>query len=114
MRVRLEIATTMDEYVGKYYSKDWLRKNVLNQTEEEIRMIDKEMANEIDSGEVDPFEQEQDALDRQRAGIAPPPNQPNQPNQPQQQEEVSTMKRVRSIRSRAKIATAEQLDEDIE
>ena len=110
MRERLEIAQTMDEYVGKYYSKDWLRKNILNQTEEEIRLIDKEMANEIDSGEVDPFEQEQDALDRQRAGIAPPPNQPNQP----QQEEVSTLKKVRSIRSRAKAATAEQLDEDIE
>ena len=112
MRERLEIAQTMDEYVGKYYSKDWLRKNILNQTEEEIRLIDQEMANEIDSGEVDPFEQEQDALDRQRAGIAPPPNQPNQPQQ--QEEQVSTLKKVRSIRSRAKIATAEQLDEDIE
>ena len=110
MRERLEIAQTMDEYVGKYYSKDWLRKNVLNQTEEEIRLIDKEMANEIDSGEVDPFEQEQMAIDRQNAGAAPPPNQPKQP----QQEEVSTLKKVRSIRSRAKAATAEQLDEDIE
>jgi hypothetical protein len=111
MRERLEIATTMDEYVGKYYSKQWLRKNVLNQTEEEIKLIDSEMANEIDSGEVDPFEQEQMAIDRQNAGAAPPPNQPKQP---QQQEEVSTLKKVRSIRSRAKIATAEQLDEDIE
>ena len=111
MRERLEIAQTMDEYVGKYYSKDWLRKNVLNQTEEEIRLIDQEMANEIDSGEVDPFEQEQMALDRQRAGVGPPQSE----QQPQQQEEeVSTLKKVRSIRSRAKAATAEQLDEDIE
>ena len=118
MRERLEIATTMDEYVGKYYSKTWLRKNVLNQTEEEIRMIDKEMANEIDDGEVDPFEQEQMALDRQKAGVGPPqPPQPEQQQQQQQQpqeEQVSTLKKVRSIRTRAKVATAEQLDEDIE
>ena len=98
----------MDEYVGKYYSKQWLRKNVLNQTEEEIRMIDSEMAGEIDDGEVDPFEEEQMAIDRQNSGAAPPPQQ-----QPQQ-EEVSIVKKVSSIRSRAKIATAEQLDEDIE
>ena len=109
MRERLEIAQTMDEYVGKYYSKTWLRKNVLNQTEEEIRMIDKEMANEIDDGEVDPFEQEQMALDRQKAGVGPP-----QPEQQPQEEQVSTLKKVRSIRTRAKVATAEQLDEDIE
>ena len=108
MRERLEIAQTIDEYVGKYYSKQWLRKNVLNQTEEEIRMIDSEMAGEIDDGEVDPFEEEQMAIDRQNAGAAPPPQQ-----QPQQ-EEVSIVKKVSSIRSRAKIATAEQLDEDIE
>jgi hypothetical protein len=108
MRERLEIAQTMDEYVGKYYSKQWLRKNVLNQTEEEIRMIDSEMAGEIDDGEVDPFEEEQMAIDRQNSGAAPPPQQ-----QPQQ-EEVSIVKKVSSIRSRAKIATAEQLDEDIE
>ena len=109
MRERLEIAQTMDEYVGKYYSKTWLRKNVLNQTEEEIRMIDKEMANEIDDGEVDPFELEQMALDRQKAGVGPP-----QPEQQPQEEQVSTLKKVRSIRTRAKVATAEQLDEDIE
>ena len=112
MRDRLEIAQTMDEYVGKYYSKNWLRKNILNQTEEEIRLIDKEMANEIEDGEVDPFEQEQMALDRQKAGVGPP--QPEQKPQEQQEEEVSTLQKVRSIHTRAKIATAEQLDEDIE
>ena len=111
MRERLEIAQTMDEYVGKYYSKQWLRKNVLNQTEEEIRVIDQEMAKEIDSGEVDPFEQEQMQLDRQNAGVSAPPQPPEQ-----QEEEVSTLKKVRSIQSRARGAAtaAEQLDEDID
>ncbi len=114
MRERLEIAQTMDDYVGKYYSKQWLRKNVLNQTEEEIRLVDKEMENEIESGEVDPFEQEQMAIDHQNAGAGPPPSPPQQKQQKPQEEEVSTLKKVRSIRSRAKIAAVEQLDEDVD
>lgn len=114
MRERLEIAQTMDEYVGKYYSKQWLRKNVLSQTEEEIRAIDQQMAEEIDSGEVDPFEEEQMQFDRQEAGAAPPPENGNPAQQNSQQEEISTLKKVRSIRSRAKAATSNQLDEDVE
>jgi len=53
MRERMEIAQTMDEYIGKYYSKNWLRKNVLSQTEEEIAMIDNEIADEVDDEEHD-------------------------------------------------------------
>jgi hypothetical protein len=53
MRERMEIAQTMDEYVGKYYSQKWLRKNVLAQTEEEIAMIDNEIADEVEDGEHD-------------------------------------------------------------
>ena len=33
----------IDMFVGKYYSAGWVRKNVLMQTEEEIKEIDKEM-----------------------------------------------------------------------
>ena len=53
MRERMEIAQTMDEYIGKYYSQQWLRKNVLSQTEEEIATIDNEIADEVESGEID-------------------------------------------------------------
>jgi hypothetical protein len=109
MRERLEIAQTMDEYVGKYYSKQWLRKNVLNQTEEEIRTIDEEMADEIDSGEVDPFGDEQDPIDQEENGDAPPPPPPEEAS-----ENVSTFRKVRAIRSRARAVTAERLIEDIE
>ena len=67
MRERMEIAQTMDEYIGKYYSQKWLRKNVLSQTEEEMAVIDNEIADEVDSGEIDieapvqPAQQEQDS-----------------------------------------------------
>ena len=112
MRERLEIAQTMDEYVGKYYSKMWLRKNVLNQTEEEIRAIDQEMADEIDSGEVDPFEQEQMDADRQEAGAPPPPGEAPPPEEAR--EDVSTFRKVSAIRTRAKAAAVERLNEDNE
>ena len=36
----------MDQFVGKYYSEDWIRKNVLRQSEIEIRQIDKEKESE--------------------------------------------------------------------
>ena len=46
---RLAVLGIVDAYVGKYYSVEWIRKNILRQTEEEIQEIDKQMAAE---GEV--------------------------------------------------------------
>ena len=36
----------LDEFVGKYYSQQWVRKNVLRQSEEEIEMIDGQIEDE--------------------------------------------------------------------
>ena len=33
----------MDQFVGKYYSEEWIRKNVLRQSEQEISDIDNEI-----------------------------------------------------------------------
>jgi hypothetical protein len=41
---RIQTLQLIDPYVGKYYSLDWVRKNVLHQSEEEIKQIDKENA----------------------------------------------------------------------
>jgi hypothetical protein len=46
MRERLNTLRELDEYVGNYYSKEWVRKNILMQTEEEIEEIDQQIANE--------------------------------------------------------------------
>jgi hypothetical protein len=54
MRERLNTLRDIDEYVGKYYSAEWVRKNVLMQTEDEIEEIDKQIADEpSDEGEED-------------------------------------------------------------
>ena len=40
---RLEALRNIQDYVGIYYSKDWVRKNVLNLTDTEIEDIQKEI-----------------------------------------------------------------------
>ncbi len=43
LRERINTLETMDQFVGKYYSEEWIRKNVLRQSETEISQIDKEI-----------------------------------------------------------------------
>ena len=40
----------MRDYVGKYYSVEYIRKNVLKQNEREIEDIDKQIKKEVDDG----------------------------------------------------------------
>jgi len=46
IRERFEILQTMEEYIGKYVSQEWVRKNVLQQTEEEIKEMQKQIDKE--------------------------------------------------------------------
>jgi hypothetical protein len=50
MRERLSLANEVTPYVGKYYSVEYIRKNVLRQTDEDIMDIDNQIANEIKTG----------------------------------------------------------------
>lgn len=43
---RVNSAGDFDNFVGKYFSKTWVRKNILRQTEEEIEEIDAEIEDE--------------------------------------------------------------------
>ena len=43
----------MDQFVGKYYSEAWIRKNVLRQSEIEILQIDKEIEDSGDGEDDD-------------------------------------------------------------
>ena len=47
---RLRLADSMRDYVGKYFSVEYVRKQVLRQTEREISDIDKQIKKEIDDG----------------------------------------------------------------
>lgn len=52
LRERLSLVQDVDQFAGKYFSQDWIRKNVLMQSEEEITEIDDRIAQE-DDGEDD-------------------------------------------------------------
>jgi hypothetical protein len=48
LRERIATLREVDEYVGKYYSVEWVRKNILMQTDEDIKQIDKQIKSEPD------------------------------------------------------------------
>lgn len=61
LRDRVSLLDQVNNYVGVYYSKDWVRKNVLHMSEDEIEEIEKQLK---DEGEDEPKQDE-----------APPPQQ---------------------------------------
>jgi len=58
-RERLTTLREVEEHIGTYYSRDWVRKNVLRMSEEDIKEMEKEIADEAkenppeDEGEDD-------------------------------------------------------------
>ena len=50
---RIGTLASIDPYVGKYFSIDWVRRNVLRQTVEEIKAINKDMDTEEAAGMYD-------------------------------------------------------------
>ena len=72
LRDRVSLLDQVNNYVGVYYSKDWVRKNVLHMSEDEIEEIEKQLK---DEGEDEPQPDE-----------APPPQQiDSNPNNGQSQ-----------------------------
>ena len=39
----------IDDYAGKYYSHEWIRRHVLHQSDEEMEEIDEQIADEADN-----------------------------------------------------------------
>ena len=74
LRDRVSMMRDMSDFVGRYYSNEWVRRNVLYQTEEDMKEIDKQIAEEEDN----PQYQEPLSPQQQAAG------QPQQEGQPGQ------------------------------
>jgi len=49
---RLGTLATIEPYIGKYYSTEWVRKKVLRQTDSEIIEIDEQIEKEIENGVI--------------------------------------------------------------
>jgi len=59
LRERLNLLRDIDDYVGKYYSAEWVRKNVLMMNEDEIET----MRDQIDQDNEDAGDAEDDIED---------------------------------------------------
>ena len=71
---RLQVATQLDPFLGKYYSIEYVRKQVLMQTDAEYDQITKQMENEIAEGKIpDPIHTNLMNAATLEMGAAPPP-----------------------------------------
>jgi hypothetical protein len=52
LQSRLEILRDVSDYAGRYYSMDFIRKEILQMTDEEIREMDKQIAAETEGGKL--------------------------------------------------------------
>ena len=52
MNERLGTLATIEPYIGKYYSNEWVRKKVLRQSDSEIEELDKQIEKEIKDGTI--------------------------------------------------------------
>lgn len=72
MTERLRILQEVDPFVGKYFSTDWIRKNVLHMSDQDVQQIEKEIDAESKEGE-DLEGDDQEAPEQQpTANTAPP------------------------------------------
>tara|TARA_B100000902_G_scaffold26230_2_gene31583 strand:+ start:284 stop:1804 length:1521 start_codon:yes stop_codon:yes gene_type:complete len=60
LRERLEMLQLVEEQIGQYYSREWVRRNILHQSDEDIHSIDDQIKKEKDSGDIDDDEDEED------------------------------------------------------
>jgi hypothetical protein len=47
---RMTVLRDVNDYIGKYYSVEWVRKNILRQSDKDIKELDKEIAQEREEG----------------------------------------------------------------
>ena len=52
MKERLDLLSQMEDYIGRYYSTEWIKKNILRQSEREMQEMQEQIENEKQSGEI--------------------------------------------------------------
>lgn len=55
LKERIETLQMMDEYIGTFFSKDWVRRNILNLTDDDIKQIEKDNKKDpLEPGDFNP------------------------------------------------------------
>jgi hypothetical protein len=87
LRDRVSMLRDVDDYTGKYYSHEWIRRNVLYQTEEDMKEIDEQIKEEMNNPQynqpgIGPDGQPVPGTDMQPEGDAGTPPAPPQAQSP--------------------------------
>jgi hypothetical protein len=77
---RLTLVTTIEPYLGKYYSTEYVRKKILRQTDTEIIDIDMQIQSEIERGILPDPNAPVDEMGNPLPPEGQPPAAPEQPN----------------------------------
>ena len=113
MNNRLAVLGLVDAYVGKYYSVEWIRKNVLRQTEDEMKEMDKQMAAEGEVQAAADEEQAQAQMQQQQmqqdAEVKAANNQAKQAQKEKATPQKLEIKVKHEVPSAKKVATKEEL-----
>jgi hypothetical protein len=85
LRDRIAMLRDIDDFAGKYYSHEWIRKTILRQSDEDIEEMDEQIEDEMDNPQYNP--PMQDGEVSQNAPPAPPgggqPDELGEPTPPQ-------------------------------
>ena len=73
LRERLNLLQTVDPYVGRYYSSEWVRTKVLQLSDDEIEKMDKQIKKEEELGIGGPTIPPQEQVDQQQMAETYPP-----------------------------------------
>lgn len=93
-QARINLAGGIQDMAGKYYSHDWIRKNILQQSDDDVERMDSEIFAEQQSGQarwINP------AIEQNAQMVNPPPADGQQPGADQQAspEEQNKIEQVR-------------------
>src|SRR5208283_1472819 len=97
---RMNAARQAQDMVGKYYSQSWVRKMILQQSDDDIEQMDREINDEFNSGDV----RWQNPLSLQQTMLAPPEQgegpEPGTDEFEAQAQEHENLKRIANAKSR--------------
>ncbi len=91
LQARIDALGSVENYLGQYYSISWARRNILKQTDEDIRRLDAEIEEEKKSGEMDDYgdEENESAVPEQKPAKTEPA-----PEEPEREESVLLSERL--------------------
>lgn len=94
MRERIETLGSLAEYIGQYYSHEYVRKYILMQTEEDIKNIDKQIADE-QREDPDTYDEPTDDTpnNSEKPKPAEPEKEPEDDNTPTNEQLAKSMSR---------------------